>query len=56
MPITASYSVQCDVCFGFLDGEYDTRDAALDARKEAGWEDPHGGTACPQHNPASPAV
>ena len=50
MPLTATYHVQCDVCSGHLDGEYETRDAALDARREAGWEDTDGRTACPAHN------
>jgi hypothetical protein len=55
MTTTAAYRVQCDVCFGFLDGDYETRDEAINARQKAGWEDANGGTACPQHNPA-PAV
>ena len=59
MPITVTYRVQCDVCFGFLDGDYETRDEALDARHAAGWEDTGGRTACQDHNtrtPAEPAV
>lgn len=50
MPITPTYRVQCDVCFGHMDGEYDTREDAQDAREELGWDDPIGGTACPEHN------
>lgn len=53
MPITATYEVQCDVCFGYMDGRYETREAAGDARKELGWDDPNGGTACPEHNTAA---
>lgn len=49
MPITATYEVKCDVCWGVLDGRFDTRDEALDARRAAGWEDTDGRTACPQH-------
>lgn len=50
MPITPTYEVQCDVCFGYMDGRYDTREAAEAARKELGWDDPNGGTACEDHN------
>lgn len=50
MPITATYQVKCDVCFGILDGEYDTREDAQDARRANGWEDSDGRTACPAHN------
>lgn len=50
MPITASYAVRCDVCFGVMDGEYDTREEAEEARAELGWEDTDSRTACPSHN------
>ena len=50
MPINPTYEVQCDVCFGVMDGRYETREDAEDARKELGWDDPNGGTACPDHN------
>jgi hypothetical protein len=50
MPVTATYEVRCDVCFGVLDGKFETRDEALAARREAGWEDTDGRTACPPHN------
>jgi hypothetical protein len=50
MPITARYEVKCDVYFGCMDGYYDTREEAEDARKELRWDDPNGGTACPEHN------
>ncbi|MGW9399382.1 hypothetical protein [Streptomyces sp. NPDC055642] len=50
MPITAEYQVKCDVCWSVMDGYYDTREAAEDARKELRWNDPNGGTACPEHN------
>ena len=56
MPITARYEVQCDVCFGCMDGYYDTREEADDARKELGWDDPNGGTACPEHNTRQPSA
>lgn len=52
MPITATYQVKCDVCFGVMDGEYDTREEAEQARKELGWEDTDSRTACPDHNTA----
>jgi hypothetical protein len=50
MPITPSYEVQCDACHGYMDGRYETREDAEKARKELAWEDPNGGTACPDHN------
>jgi hypothetical protein len=50
LPITPTYQVQCDVCFGYMDGSYDTREDAEDARKELGWEDTNRRTACPEHN------
>lgn len=50
MPITAIYEVQCDACHGYMDGRYETREDAEAARKELGWDDPNGGTACPEHN------
>ena len=50
MPITAVYEVKCDVCWGVMDGEYDTREEAQDARRADGWEDTDGRTACPNHN------
>lgn len=50
MPITPIYQVQCDVCFGYMDGDYETREDAEDARKEIGWEDTGGRTACPEHH------
>lgn len=50
MPITATYEVKCDVCWGVMDGRYDTREDAEDARKELGWIDLNGGTVCPEHN------
>lgn len=50
MPITPTYQVKCDVCWGVMDGEYDTREAAEDARKELGWEDDDNRTACLDHN------
>lgn len=53
MPITPTYQVRCDVCFGVMDGEYDTREDAERARKELGWDDPNGGSACPGHNTAA---
>lgn len=52
MPITVTYHVQCDVCWGVLDGEYDTREDAQEARRKAGWEDTDDRTACPAHNTA----
>lgn len=36
MPITASYEVRCDVCFGFMDGRYETREDAEAASAELG--------------------
>ncbi len=39
-----------DVCFGVMDGEYDTREEAEEVRAELGWEDTDSRTACPQHN------
>lgn len=53
MPITATYEVKCDVCHGVMDGRYDTREDAEDARQELGWVDLNGGTACPEHNTAT---
>lgn len=50
MPITSVYQVMCDVCYGVMDGEYDTREGAERARKEMGWEDTDDRTACPRHN------
>lgn len=50
MPINAIYQVQCDVCFGYMDGDYETREDAENARRELGWDDPNGGTACLDHN------
>ncbi|MYX14401.1 hypothetical protein GTY67_13445 [Streptomyces sp. SID8374] len=50
MPITPIYQVQCDVCFGFMDGDYESREDAQEARKRLGWEDTDGRTACPDHN------
>ncbi|MGZ2355698.1 hypothetical protein LRE75_03160 [Streptomyces sp. 372A] len=50
MPITATYQVQCDVCWSVLDGEYDTREDAQEARRKAGWQDTDDRTACPTHN------
>ncbi|MFK0182352.1 hypothetical protein ACIQVR_41080 [Streptomyces xanthochromogenes] len=55
MPITASYEVQCDVCFGVMDGRYETREDAEDAKAELGWNDPNSGTACPEHRTHRPA-
>ncbi|MFH8531519.1 hypothetical protein ACH4GE_24250 [Streptomyces tendae] len=52
MPITASYEVQCDACWGVMDGRYETREDAEKARDELGWNDLNGGTACPEHNTA----
>lgn len=49
MPITVTYEVKCDACWAVLDGRYDTRDEALDARREAGWETTDSRTACPNH-------
>lgn len=46
MPIKATYQVQCDECFGYLDGEHDTQEAAERARTEAKWEDGYGTTIC----------
>jgi len=54
MPITATYEVKCDVCFGVMDGQYDTREDAEQARKDLGWEDTDRRTACPNHNTAAP--
>ncbi|MFE7237229.1 hypothetical protein [Streptomyces sp. NPDC057580] len=51
MPITATYYVRCDTCWGFLDGEYDSEEAALAARRENGWLAVGGATAYPEHNP-----
>jgi hypothetical protein len=53
MPITATYEVKCDVCFGVMDGRYDTQREAEQARRELGWDDPNGGTACPEHSTRS---
>lgn len=53
MPITAVYEVKCDVCWGVMGGEYNTREEAETARLELGWVDPNGGTACPNHNTAT---
>ncbi|MGW8357371.1 hypothetical protein [Streptomyces wedmorensis] len=50
MPITPTYHVQCDVCFAYMDGDYEDRDDAETARKSIGWDDLNGGTACPEHN------
>ncbi|MGP3737962.1 hypothetical protein ACTWJ9_33165 (plasmid) [Streptomyces sp. GDS52] len=50
MPITTSYQVKCDVCWGVMDGEYDTREEAEKARQELGWEEPDGRTVCPEHS------
>lgn len=52
MPISPTYQVKCDICWAVMDGEYETREDAEDARKELGWTDPNGGTACPEHNTA----
>lgn len=49
MPITATYQVQCDTCFGYMDGTYETEEDAEKARKEIGWDDGKGGSACPDH-------
>lgn len=54
MPITPTYEVKCDVCSGFMDGRYETREDAEKARDELDWTDPNGGTACPEHNTARP--
>jgi rubredoxin len=56
MPITARYQVKCDVCWGVMDGEYDTREEAEAARQELGWEDTDSRTACPEHNTATARV
>jgi hypothetical protein len=56
MPITATYEVKCDVCWGVMDGAYETREDADTARLELGWVDPNGGTACPEHNTAADRV
>ncbi len=53
MPITATYEVKCDACWGVMDGEYDTREEAEAAREELGWTDLNGGSACPEHNTAT---
>jgi hypothetical protein len=55
VPITPTYQVKCDVCWGVMDGEYATREEVEDARKELGWVDLYGGTACPIHNTRQPA-
>ncbi|MFG3127366.1 hypothetical protein ACGFZU_06650 [Streptomyces tendae] len=51
MPITATYEVQCDACWGVMDGRYETRKDAEKARDEMGWKDLNGGTACPRTTP-----
>ena len=50
MPITATYEVKCDACWGVMDGAYETREDAEKAREELGWTDLNGGSACPEHN------
>lgn len=50
MPVTTTYQVKCDVCWGVMGGEYETREDAEQARKELGWEDDDSRTACPAHN------
>jgi hypothetical protein len=49
VPITATYHVRCDTCWGALAPDYDTHAAALAARKKLGWDDGDGKTACPAH-------
>ncbi|MFF8784863.1 hypothetical protein [Streptomyces sp. NPDC015125] len=52
MPITPTYEVKCDACWGVMDGRCDTREDAEQAREELGWVDLNSGTACPEHNTA----
>lgn len=56
MPITAEYQIKCDVCWGATDAYYETQEDAEKAREELGWDDPNGGTACPEHNTRQPSA
>jgi hypothetical protein len=61
MTIVPTFRVRCDDCSAvlyddLLGDEYPTAEDAEAARREAGWGDGFGRTACPNHHRTLPAA